>query len=77
MDTNRGQSQPHKKRLSIGQKDKNQAATLGRTTDLRIIAEAAIPRSTTELQQLVENNFKIYVHDPQLILPARPLSSTA
>jgi hypothetical protein len=32
-----------------------EAATLGRTTDLRIIAVTAIPRSTTELQQLVEN----------------------
>ena len=31
---------------------KRKAATLGRTTDLRIIAETAIPRSTTELQQL-------------------------
>ena len=33
---------------------KRKAATLGRTTDLRIIAEAAIPRSTTELQQLIK-----------------------
>ena len=32
---------------------KSEAATLGRTTDLRMIAETAIPRSTTELQQLV------------------------
>ena len=37
---------------------KKEAATLGRTTDLRMIAETAIPRSTTELQQLVENEFK-------------------
>jgi hypothetical protein len=33
---------------------KREAATLGRTTDLRIIAETAIPRSTTELQQPME-----------------------
>ena len=41
-------------------KSKKEAATLGRTTDLRIIAETAIPRSTTELQQLVENEVKFY-----------------
>ena len=32
---------------------KKEAATLGRTTDLRMTAETAIPRSTTELQQQV------------------------
>jgi hypothetical protein len=35
---------------------KREAATLGRTTDLRIIAETAIPRSTTELQQLIKHD---------------------
>ena len=53
------QSARVKKRVALGkkktvpgqEKPKNEAATLGRTTDLRIIAETAIPRSTTELQQ--------------------------
>ena len=42
------------KRLDVTSKSKRKAATLGRTTDLRIIAETAIPRSTTELQQLIQ-----------------------
>ena len=43
-------------KLDVTSKSKRKAATLGRTTDLRIIAETAIPRSTTELQQLVKHN---------------------
>jgi hypothetical protein len=41
---------------SVESSGKKEAATLGRTTDLRIIAETAIPRSTTELQQLMKHN---------------------
>jgi hypothetical protein len=54
--SSRGQSQPHMERsVCRDRKIQKEAATLGRTTDLRIIAVTAIPRSTTELQQLVDD----------------------